>query len=187
MSNIYITPLEYKQDWCIILIFMHNNNVYSCAHYYINLFTLSLYWSLNGSADLPCQASEQVAVLQPVTLSFLFICLSPSLTHSPSLPSLPLPSPPPSPLSPHRREQTFFLWEKDTSPLNVSDRLSVSHGNSSSNLSFSGVTEAESGLYRVVRTQYEGLEAPVVHSLAVNVSITAGEPGVNLSRLPNSI
>ena len=112
-----------------------------------------------------------------------FIYLPHLLTSLPSLSPLPslslLPSLPSSPLSPPQEgAELQFSWEKDGSPLDLSDdRLSLSHGNTSSNISFSMVTEADSGKYVCsVRTLYEGLEAPGVHSFAINVTATPGQP-----------
>lgn len=69
-----------------------------------------------------------------------------------------------------------FTWEKDDSPLTYDKRISLSIGNNSSNITFSTVTEEDSGFYvcKVV-TWYNGVQGPLVTSISINVTAAPGE------------
>lgn len=69
-----------------------------------------------------------------------------------------------------------FTWEKDEEPLTYDKRISLSNGNNSSNITFSTVTEEDSGFYicKVV-TRYNGVQGPLVTSISINVTAAPGE------------
>ena len=70
-----------------------------------------------------------------------------------------------------------FTWEKDGDPLLYdSDRLSLTNGSRSTNITITSVTDDDAGLYQcVVVTMYEGIEGPRVKSIVINITATPGE------------
>ena len=80
----------------------------------------------------------------------------------------------------HTQEGTVlhFTWEKDGNPMayDDGDRVSLSNDTHSATIMFTSVVEDDAGIYQcMVTTEYEGLEAPLVSSVSINVTAIPGE------------